>query len=977
MEGYAKGMNAGTGVDAMVHEMVQGHPVLVMAVGTTMAELGLVLKSQTTCCSNVVPWYFVCVDSMSYGYVMKRLQQEGWSKEQIEEAIPPSHFFELPTPFAQNFDFDQPLNRSWRHVLFDPALQRIASRPESPGCNGTPAMGRARVEGYIEELSNFFRNHLRGLTHLREETIAIEKGVIAFVVTTYRGGTGTGGALLAAADLKELLPDGQVHLHAVMPDAYGGDQRAFANAFATALENQGYHMYGQKVVTRNGTAFPPPFDTVTYIFGTNGRLALDHKDVLMQEAAILSSYLKAPTQSAILARQVDLTDVIPYDHTDRPLHVRLETAISVSVIHPGVLDYQALKWIFACLRDRIRTFSEYTRKDKLSREDEESLAAFLEKLESDETIPLTVARLLGSIDPSPQPSNVIRSYLEGIGSTIGAMKAATIKEQIQCVVPQVQEAFRKFEAGWKDNAEKMARELPERILSRIRARYEGDGHLILAALKTINERLLAICRELEMRIRSAREERTKASNALNQALKDVQEAGRRLLILGSDEVVRDAAIKAIGIVSNAAHARISQHRMEYLCQALNGEADSTPPIIRAIEGFWTTGELRRIRQGFTQQTKAVNHRLKEVAKSIEKRSPIFQRTLLSEGTDLEALDAAVEEIMKRNPLPGPVEKYLKGEQDLQKTVEELKPLLPVHGDATQSLPGILEAEPKKRELLCQILKSATPCTPLDQVVEDQQGFRNRRDQLRILEIPGGKTTPLAQYLLTEKIVLDENQIVDSGDDEARMYSMRDGLSYGVIQPFLNSYSKAYREHMSKTGSITPHTFEGHHRFPGLEPPSLNLNTYVEQLLYRAMATLPDQVREKPSGGFHFHYEENAGHDFVKYREEEFSNFLDLVRWVSKRPTIYKALEAALKADLDTDPARHKENLFKAWKVAASPREKEHLEDALHALRVNPATFEMASKAEKKQRSSAQKHDLRVLKVKSSPNKPTNQQRSKR
>ncbi|MBC8231005.1 hypothetical protein H8E77_15745 [bacterium] len=48
------------------------------------------------------------------------------------------------------------------------------------------------MEGNEQDLREFLERHLRELTQVRTQTLALLEGVKVFIITTYRGGTGTG-----------------------------------------------------------------------------------------------------------------------------------------------------------------------------------------------------------------------------------------------------------------------------------------------------------------------------------------------------------------------------------------------------------------------------------------------------------------------------------------------------------------------------------------------------------------------------------------------------------------------------------------------------------------------------------------------------------------------------------------------------------------------------------------------------------------
>ena len=924
--------------------IIEAHPVMIAIFGTTKIELPLVLKAQAIGMKDVTPWRCICVDSMAYEDVVTRLTQNCWTTNQVMETIPRSHYFQLPNPFNEDFSFDDPINKDWLSTIFDPILRRIAKRPDGPGCAGTPALGRARVEGNEQALSTFFERHLYELTQLKTETLAIKKGVMAFVVTTYRGGTGTGATMPATALLKQAMDGGFIHLHAVMPDAYGGDPRAAANAFAATVENQGYHRYNCGVPLKGGRTLKAPLDSATYMFGSNGSVTLHPRDILMQEAAILLSYLKAPTQSAITARLVDLTDVTPYDLDDRPMHVRLETAISIQTMHPGVQDYLVLEWVRQELEETAVRFEEWCKSSKLFPQEESRKNAAFESLlkEGD----LAINNLLNRLDPSPAPPNALRSFFEHANGMIGSMKAGEIKQNMANLPAQVRDAFVRYEDGWKKGMQTLAQKLPDEIATLVMSRFAGAKYLALSTLEKIRFYLADSVKDLGKEAEIAKKNREAAGAQLGQALKEVQEAKGLFSIIKSDEVTRDAAQKACGVALAAAMERVKQQRFESLIQALAGEmtfSDDTgkaipiPSITAALRNI-QTGKIAEIRERYTSQIQGITNRLTELGQGIEKRSQVFQRSIVYDGLSREKLNELVLEFRKRIPHAPPVEKFLEGKQDLQGTLKELLPHLPSYVDRNLSLTEILANNSEKRKLVLHLLRNTKPFTPINRVVEEQQNLRNRRDTMMILEIPGGRDASLADLMLNEGIVQDRNQIVDSGSDEIRLYYLRDGLPYGAIQPLLERYKNTYERYMETPTAVTPYTFADAHLLPGLEPPKVNLRIHTELLLYTAKVILPDRVKTKPSGGFIFSYQEETGYQFLSSKEEQFQDFNSMTGWLAKRPQIRNILEDELKSNLDSNPSAYKETLVETWRQAVGT-EKDRLQHVLFSLKIDPSKVE--------------------------------------
>lgn len=302
--------------------------------------------------------------------------------------------------------------------------------------------------------------------------------------------------------------------------------------------------------------------------------------------------------------------------------------------------------------------------------------------------------------------------------------------------------------------------------------------------------------------------------------------------------------------------------------------------------------------------------------------------------DRSRLNAEVKAIRKRLPHAPPVARFLAGQQDLQRVCADLLPLLPSYAESGHSLVELLASEPRKQHLVVQLLKNRRPFTPIDRAVEAQQGLRNRRDSLVILEVPGGQDGPLAELMLREGIVTHRNQIVASGDDEMRLYTLRDGLPYAAISP-LARYRERHDSYLENPSAITPYTVPNAHQLPGIEPTRTNLREHTQTLLCLARAVLPQRVAPVPSGGCRLRYDRDTGHGFSTTHEESFADFAALVAWVAKRVEVRKTLEVELKHAQDDRPETYRTALMIAWQQATGA-EQEYLYAALCALKIDPA-----------------------------------------
>jgi hypothetical protein len=927
----------------------EAHPVFGVIVGSTLAELPLILKAQSEVRSDQVPNRLVVIDSLPYEDLRTRMIQGGWTPEQFEQALPRSSFFHLTSPFTETFDFDNPMNRSYAEMTSDPGVRRAAKHPDAPGCAGIPVLARARVESNSQELRDFLESHLQELTRVRRETLALRPGVLCFVLTTYRGATGSGASARVAAILRSVMNGGEVHLRAMMPCIYRGDNRAHANAFAAMVENQHFHRFKGGVPTKDGKLLPSPFDSVVYVFGSNRKQALGQTDGLMQLCSVMTAYTRVATQSSILARRVDLADVMPFDHEDRPTHVSQEASLSVCAIPPGVNEYIVTRWVELELADKLARFNEWCQTEALSA-GEEVLTRKLAERVVDE-LNLSRDHLLTRLDLSPSPMNTLRAFMERVKGAVGTMKSGVIKSNIKMLPGQVQERFARFEACWSERAIELARSLPTEVLESVRAKTQAAPYIELSVLTRLREHLLSVASDAKSEAEKEKARRASAGGQLGSALNAVQEARRGMLgFIREDEVTRDAADKACDIALTASLARAQQERNEYLVQALadglsvadaKGSLASVPSVTLALV-HTKTERVAAIRQLYQIHRDQLGDRLNACGHRVQKRSPVFQRTLMFDGIRLEELDDMARAIRKSHQeVPG-ILGYLEGRQDLSKTLSDLLPLLPSFSDAGRSLAQILQADPAKRNQVVQLLRSCVPFTPIDREIEEQQHLRNRLDNLAILEVPGGADSQLAELFLREGVVPSRNHIVDSGEEEIRLYVLRQGLPYAALEP-VERYRDRYEQYLANPGSVTPYTVPDPHKLLGIHPPRTNLADYTLRLLYLSKAVQAANLKVKPSGGFSLRYENETTSGFTVSTDQEFPDFATMKAWLAKHVNVRRSLAAELNRQLDADPSDYKARLLAVWNDS-SGEEKHFVQEELFRLRVDPSNAATAAGA---------------------------------
>ncbi len=917
------------------------HPVLIVTCGSTSSELAVILHGQHLSEHDVVPYRVLAVDSLPYEHLITRLEQAGYPRDLAEAALPRRNYFELTNPFSESFDFNAPLNKDWKQTIFDPSLERIASRPDTPGAAGTPSLGRARVEANEEDLKRFFEDRINELTQIRPATFGLLEGVICFLDTTARGGTGSGASAPLAAIIRSVL-NGKLHLRCLMPCIFGGDERARANAFAVMVENQHHHRYRGQFPMKGNRWLTTPFDTANYIFASNGIVALSQVDALMQEAAILSAYLRPRTQAAINAREADLTEVIPHDFDDKPMHVRVTTAIAIRTMHPGVQDYLVTEWVRQEVEQQQQRFENWSQDGQLNGEEETDLSNFIEQAKKD--LNLTPVALMNRLDPGTS-ANAVRAYFEQARAALAAMKSQVIKDTVKGLPHRVKDLFTGFVRSWETQAPQLAISIPREIEEYLTSRLAAKPHLAAAARNALLQFLVSIAADSAKIADREKEQRDAAGKKLPQALGAVQDSGS-LIWLFKDEVTRNAAIEALNIAFSAANARVRQQQHEYLTRALEGETSlmdgrGRPVTVQGAITVLRNNQSEHLiftRRHHASTTEVLGRKLEAVALGIEKRSPVFQRALMYDGLTRATLNRLVAEIRAKVPDAAPISGLLQGKHGLDQALAQLPPLLPFYTQSLRNLTQVLSEDPAKLNAVIQLLRNSKPFTPLDHVVEDQQGLsgQNRRDKLMILEAPGGKTGTLGRELLRQGVVNDPNCIVDSIEDEIRLFFLRDGLPYGVIKPVLD-YKGRYERYMEKPGSITPYSVIGAQNYLSIEASQVNLRTHTEALLYKAKAVLLDKVVKQPSGHWILRYELDRGNGFKIGDEARFDNFDQMVIWLEKQVEVRKDLNERLTETLNNNTDSYKGALIVAWQNATD-QERDYLQEELFNLRIDPFKF---------------------------------------
>jgi hypothetical protein len=88
------------------------------------------------------------------------------------------------------------------------------------------------------------------------------------------------------------------------------------------------------------------------------------------------------------------------------------------------------------------------------------------------------------------------------------------------------------------------------------------------------------------------------------------------------------------------------------------------------------------------------------------------------------------------------------------------------------------------------------------------------------------------------------------------------------------------------------------------------------------------------------YEKDRGNGFLTEEAKEFPDFQSMVVWLAKHVDVRKALQARLREALDANHANYTAALITAWRQA-SGTERDHLQEELFTLRVDPFKFKVA------------------------------------
>lgn len=895
----------------------------VVALGSTAAVHACALVQALKALRDPAPHLVSVIDSMPLADVRERCRGAGFPDREIDAAITVDDFLHLPTPFDERFDFADPRNRWAAEIMTDPALQALARRPDLPGCAGTPALAAARVEGHHVMVRGFLERMVHRLTGRGADRPGLAPGIRAVLLTTFRGGTGTGAALRLGAVLRPLLPaQSTVHLMAHMPCVYGGDDRAIANAVAALKEIVATHAQGATVTLRAGeVALPPPFSTVTPIFARNqDGTSQDAAGALAMTVALLCSYLRPETQRQRNARLVDLVDVGGWDTDARPTHVRLETVSIVRAQHPGLREFLALH----ALRCGVRA--------RLDRLDAGAGATPDEQRRVRDAVERTVHEL--DLAPTPlarrlEPANAAVTELsrafDGLAHEVMGADATAIRARMGRVPAEVNAILERHARRRRGDSARIRDGLVADVERHLRDAFAAEPHLLADALGAVADHVGTVGAAALEAARTAQQQREAVNRELPTAMGDVMEPRRRFAILVSrDEIVRDAATRARQLLQAAATARMRSEVFDTLAkEVLIGDASVQAHLRRAAEQVLATGrrELGALMAEAEAEHEALDRRLALHASHVE--HALQQRPGESHRSLAAGLDAAL-------ATSAPLDALVAGRRRLAEAVDEMAAHLPQY--AARPLAVLLEDEAAMGAVVAR-LRAVRPWAELDAVLEEQLGLTNRRDALVVLEVPGGAEGLLAQRLLRARVVEAASQIVDSGDDEIRLSYLRDGLPYAVLSG-LARFETRYEDYLRGANRVTPHTMRGAHGLPPLRWAAEPVALQSRRLARLAAAVLPERLAARPAGSWVVLHEEQVQPGFAVTREDVHQTFEALVAWLSTRADVRAELQARLDDALDRDRGAWIATVQAAYHQA-SGADRDLLRAVLHRHRVDP------------------------------------------
>jgi hypothetical protein len=897
----------------------RAHAVLGVTLGSTPAVLISLIEQGEGASGERVPFRLIAIDSLKYDQLIERIGESGYSRARAKKLLPKENYFHLGTPFARDFDFDDPRHSDWDRIIYEPSLRRLAARPEEPGCAGTAALGHARLLANARKISSFVREHVQALTRAKAGALHLEPGIIVRLYNTLRGGT-SGATLTLGALLREELPvpPKEFVLVAAMPEIWGEDERARAQAYAALTEWANAHREGASVPLLDGEELDPPFDRVVTAFASNGRHTQTPSDFLHGQAEIFHLLTRADSQRVFVTRHVDSIDKRPYDHWGNTMHVRKEASLTIRNVQEAAPDYLAASRVQQAFEARHRRFTEILGDEAdLTATERDQVSTVVDELVED--LGLTSDGLARRVDPE-KTGSALRSQFEKWRSDMQRLDAASIKKETGKVQKRVREIIEQAEREWQDRAEQCARELPGEIVEYVRKRLADTPHLILHALGRVVERLRRLVEDVRPEAEKQGNLREKKGRQASEAISAVRDAGTLLGFRG-DEIARNAAMKALPKAFGAARARVQQELLEYVLQVVE---DGLPqPHDEPISGLLERIRARRheeearLRTKWTERSSRLRERLDDLGDQLDQTAHAFSVSLAHEEGRA-ALDAQLDEVQSRGPDGDPerVVEYLKGETSLDDAVEALKAHFSLYTESQRSLESVFRelSENGRRHVLGRLKTVNEPYTPTDKVVESDHGLSDRQDNVKVYQVPGGSEGVIGEMLVEEGIC-EASRIIESNDGQIHALYVRDGLPYYALSQ-LDKYERAYRRYTARPDTVPVHTHEGPHEL--IEEPSEDVEARVERLLLAARAVWGDEVVARlPDGRARLTYEVETSRGFSEESVEERSDWDDLVNWLARRVDVFRRLSSRLDNFRKGRPSEYRSRLTEAYHEAGS------------------------------------------------------------
>jgi len=840
----------------------------------------------------------VVFDVLSYEDLKRRLIQNGCIEDAVEVAIPRNNFFQLQSPFDEDFGWDHTGNVRWVNRLGDPSARRASM--DQYGSGGVPIIGAIKAEYSRIDIEDFLSRHVQELTRVSAGAMSLQAGVLACILTTLRGATGTGAAPRIGAALKSVMNGGEVHARISMPCVWGTDPHVFANAYAFLQETLDSHRLGGVIPDWEGSHKAGPFDMVTYTFNTNGIQSLVERDVAQSKVAALQAYLRPSTQSAIFTRRVDL-DVPEYDHEGKSTHLATETALTLSVLPPGLVAFELAEWTAQAHAAIQKRFDEYVRSGALTPE---------EQLEVEQVCQQVVAECGFSAEP-------LTGLLDGAGSVVqgvrGLLETARVKLDqtpqrqwaglLKNLGARIHEMFSTAERkAWPETASDLGRRLPQALAERIRVRTEARPELELAALEKMESVAADVNAALARRESQAQTQRAEAGTRFERAAKGPESGG--WLGLGNAKAWAQKRDEALTGAFDATLARSAQMKCEILKRCLFGGDPADALFHETAPGGPILEELRKSKVARKSQTLfALACRGPEIENArsgaeafLRKTSPVFQAALLDPDATVESLSMRVLEARGRHSGLKIVGQYcLDPAMRREDMAAELQRYLPSYDNSCLSLYAAVRMNPASLSRAVQLLRDARPFTPVKKDVEDMYETRNRRDQLTVLELPGGKSGPIAALLASAGIIEDFNQVVESGCEEIRFYQLRRGVPYPALRQ-LDRYRERFESYLDAESGVKTYTGSQNNSLPLISLPEMAVRDYAHRLVTVSQFVAPGLWVLTPSREYQLRLPDDPPVGFRTLDE--------LKRYIAKSHKVREKLQALVKAALDRSPAAY-------------------------------------------------------------------------